>query len=207
MGSQDFKKMPRKSSNLVEALRTIYAESLSAGYLADRRWPDTKIKNIATTPGALDLHLSFLEVDEGRSKCGIHHDPPSPLFALVAGPTVHRRDAQTGKWQRQHDGGRLFLADGIFSLQYGPRDVVLFSGNWPHGITNIKQKGAEVRTNEMNRFSCILFSRFFRENMKHHGNYKDGYLEAWGERCSMLAGENSGTRRSRSRRIHTGPCT
>eukprot|EP00561_Arcocellulus_cornucervis_P008663 CAMPEP_0185820354 /NCGR_PEP_ID=MMETSP1322-20130828/23583_1 /TAXON_ID=265543 /ORGANISM="Minutocellus polymorphus, Strain RCC2270" /LENGTH=71 /DNA_ID=CAMNT_0028517651 /DNA_START=12 /DNA_END=224 /DNA_ORIENTATION=+ len=69
MGSQDFKKMPRKSSNLVEALRTIYAESLSAGCLADRRWPDTKIKNIATTPDALDLHLSFLEVDEGRSKC------------------------------------------------------------------------------------------------------------------------------------------
>ena len=200
MGSGDFNKLPSKSSNLVEALRTIYVESLSAGYLSDRSWPCNRINNIATTPDALDLHLSFLEVDEGRSKCGIHHDPPSPLFALVAGPTVHKRDAQTGKWQREHNGGRLFLADGVFSLEYGPRDVVVFSGNWPHGITNIKQKGTEVRTTEMTRFSCMLFSRFFRRKMKHHGNYNDGYQKAYGDRCSILAGEDLGTRRSRSRR-------
>jgi hypothetical protein len=200
MGSGDFDKLPSKSSNLVESLTTIYAEALSAGYLCDRRWPDKMITTFSTTPEALDLHLSFLEVDEGRSKCGIHHDPPSPLFALVAGPTTHKRDAQTGQWQREHNGGRLFLADGVFSLEYGPRDVVVFSGNWPHGITNMKQKGTEVRTTEMMRFSCILFSRFFRGKMKHHGNYNDGYQKAWGDRCSILAGEDLGTRRSRSRR-------
>ena len=129
--------------------------------------------------------MSFLEVDEGKSKCGIHHDPPCPLPALIAGPTVYKQE-EGGRWSKKFNGGRLFLADGLFSLEYGPRDVIVFSGNFPHGITNMRQRN-ESQTEEMKRFSSILFSRFAREDMKKHGNYDDWYREEWENLLNILA--------------------
>ena len=43
------------------------------------------IRGFDTTPG---LHMSTLRVDEHMSRLGIHHDPPCPLPALMAGSTV-----------------------------------------------------------------------------------------------------------------------
>ena len=80
----------------------------------------------------------------------------------------------------------MFLADGLFSLEYGPRDVIVFSGNFPHGITNMRQRN-ESQTEEMKRFSSIFFSRFAREDMKKHGNYDDWYREEWENLLNILA--------------------
>lgn len=37
-----------------------------------------------------NLEVTTLLTNEGSSRCGIHHDPPAPLPALIAGPTCWR---------------------------------------------------------------------------------------------------------------------
>jgi hypothetical protein len=81
------------------------------------------------------LRLSTLKVNEGSSKCGIHHDMPCPFPALIMGPGLHK--LLGGKWQQQGAGGRLFLADGLFDISYGPNDIVLLDGNIPPGVTGL----------------------------------------------------------------------
>jgi len=36
-----------------------------------------------------------------------------------------------------HSVGRLFAADGLIDISYGPRGIVLIDGNLPHGITRL----------------------------------------------------------------------
>ena len=55
----------------------------------------------------------------------------------LAGRRHHHHHHGTGKWERAHNNGRLFLADGVLSLEHGPGDAVTFCCNWPHGITNM----------------------------------------------------------------------
>ena len=77
-------------------------------------------------------------------------------------------------------GGRLFLADGLVDISYGPTDVVLLDGNIPHGITNLRDLPGQGTTTrpELRRFSVILFSEFKREKgMRKHGNYDGGMWE------------------------------
>ena len=77
-------------------------------------------------------------------------------------------------------GGRLFLADGLVDISYGPTDVVLLDGNIPHGITNLRDLPGQGTTTrpELRRFSVILFSDFKREKgMRKHGNYDGGMWE------------------------------
>ena len=76
-------------------------------------------------------------------------------------------------------GGRLFFADGLVDISYGPTDVVLLDGNIPHGITNLRDLPGQGTTTrpELRRFSVILFSDFKREGMKKHGNYDGGMWE------------------------------
>ena len=53
-----------------------------------------------------------------------------------------------GEWCPRGVGGRLFLADGLFDISYGPKDVVLLDGNIVHGITGLRDtpgKGMATR--------------------------------------------------------------
>ena len=86
-----------------------------------------------------------------------------------------------GEWQQQRGGGRLFAADGMFDLSYGPRDVVLLDGNLPHGITRLSApKGTTGSRAELERFSLIMFSTFKRrDRMMKHGNYCPMWQDEW----------------------------
>ena len=86
-----------------------------------------------------------------------------------------------GEWQLCGGGGRLFLADGLFDLSYGPRDVVLLDGNVPHGITRLSgPKGVSAKRTELERFSLIMFSTFKRrDRMLKHGNYSPMWQNEW----------------------------
>ena len=78
-------------------------------------------------------------------------------------------------------GGRLFLADGLFDISYGPRDVVLLDGNIMHGITGLRDRpgGGQRARSELERFSVIAFSTYKREGgMKMHGTYKGLWQES-----------------------------
>jgi hypothetical protein len=99
---------------------------------------------------------------------------PCPFPALILGQGSC--ELVNGVWQRCAAGGRLFVADGLFDISYGPTDVVLLDGNIPHGITNLRElpsggsAGGAARK-ELERFSVIVVSDFQRnEGMMKHGN-------------------------------------
>ena len=55
-----------------------------------------------------------------------------------------------------------FLADGLFDISYGPKDVVLLDGNIVHGITGLRDtpgKGMATRR-ELERFSATAVPFF-----------------------------------------------
>ena len=109
-----------------------------------------------------DLHMSSLVVDECTSRLGVHRDPASPMPALVAGTTVYSLGAD-GKEVRVASGGRLFQADGLFDLSYGPYDAVLMDGNLAHGVTclaALKGRGHLQGRAPLRRSSLIVFNRF-----------------------------------------------
>ena len=103
---------------------------------------------------------------------------PCPFPALIIGQGTSK--LVDGSWRSCAQGGRLFLADGLVDISYGPTDVVLLDGNIPHGITNLRDlpgQGTASRP-ELKRFSAILFSDFKREgHMMKHGNYKGMWKE------------------------------
>jgi hypothetical protein len=162
------------------------------------------------------LQVTTLMVNEGSSRCGVHHDPPAPLPALIAGCTAwERRDdgAQAlpmelshhmpecalspppsplasphapmlahggGAWERKQKGGRLFLLDGLFDLEYGPRDVLLLDGRFAHGVTTLRGLPHTVGSHtQLERHSLILFSRWQREKMKGEKRLRDGLMSVW----------------------------
>ena len=146
------------------------------------------------------LTLSTLICNEGSSRCGIHHDPICPLPALVAGPGgfVWEEQPQGGVWKELFKGGRLFLADGVWDLSYGPRDVVILDGRYTHGVTSLRSLPGKPEPKgraEFKRFSIILFNTFKREKMKmektlrereqHRTWWQDSWLDAvpWRPGC------------------------
>ena len=87
-------------------------------------------------------------------------------------------------WSLGGAGGRLYLADGLVDLSYGPRDVVLLDGNFAHGITSLRAlagQGGKKRAPELQRFSLIFFSRMFKamgpKRICKHGNYVPEWKE------------------------------
>ena len=161
------------------------------------------------------LQVTTLRVNEGSSRCGVHHDPPAPLPALIAGSTVwyasddiHACRTSTlpppipacalspppspdahscapvlhgrCEWKRKQKGGRCFLLDGLFDLEYGPCDVLLLDGRFAHGVTTLRElprsHGARA---ELERFSLILFSRWQREKMKSEKRLRNGHMATW----------------------------
>ena len=100
--------------------------------------------------------------------------------ALIFGNTVHRFDGE--KWVRRAFGGRLFSADGLWSLEYGPSDIILLDGNFAHGITALKSlpgAGHVKGRKQMERFSIIMFNKFQREAMKDGLNYVPLWRAVW----------------------------
>ena len=135
------------------------------------------------------VKLSTLICDEGASACGVHHDPIAPLPSLVAGPGGWAWDAQRG-WQQIFRGGRLFLADGLWDISYGPHDAVIIDGRFAHGVTHLREMSSCVDTPrgrpERERFSLILFNTFKREKMKSEATLRgreergvQGWDDSW----------------------------
>ena len=119
-----------------------------------------------------------LRVNEGNSLCGIHHDMPTPFPALILGQGTSKL-SESG-WVPCAQGGRLFLADGLFGISYGPLDAVMLDGNIPHGITHLRDLPGQGGTSrpELERFSVIVFSTFARQAMQKHGNYSGMWDES-----------------------------
>ena len=124
------------------------------------------------------MKLSTMKLNEGSSQAGPHHDMPCPLPALIVGQGTHK--LVHGKWQCCGKGGRLFIADGLFDISYGPEDIVLLDGNILHGITGLRDLPGQGQSSrgELERFSAILFSSFKREKMKGHGKYTGMWQES-----------------------------
>ena len=128
------------------------------------------------------LNMSTMLLNEGSSQAGPHHDMPCPCPALVCGQGMC--ELRDGQWHPRGVGGRLFVADGLFDISYGPTDVVLLDGNVLHGITSLRdQKGKGQHKKgkpELERFSVIMFSSFKREGgMWGHGKYQGMWEESW----------------------------
>lgn len=169
-GIQKLRIVVNESMELIDYLEEIYRANL-VDYLASRGWPKAAITKVQKY---ITIEISTLECNEGKSRIGIHKDPPSPFPALVAGSGVHQ--LKNNEWNKMYNGGRLFSAEGWFDLSYTPLDVTIMNGNNPHGVTTLRALSGEGSTKgrpEMKRNSIIIFSKFLREPMKHFGNYND----------------------------------
>ena len=104
---------------------------------------------------------------------------PCPDPALIGGPGVS--ELLDGVWCARGRGGRLFIADGLIDISYGPCDIVMLDGWNPHGITtlcDLAGKGQASRM-QLDRFSVIIFSTFKRMGMCKHGNYDGTWQHDW----------------------------
>lgn len=116
------------------------------------------------------IHLNTNVIDDDNSKMAIHHDPSTPTPALACGSTNFLYRDDLDRWIPKNRGGRLFLVEGILSLEYSPRDVCLFDGNILHGLTKMKPLCGGDASARFHRFSIILFSRYKRsQRMLTHG--------------------------------------
>ena len=103
---------------------------------------------------------------------------PPGAAALILGQGTSKL-SESG-WVPCAQGGRLFLADGLFGISYGPLDAVMLDGNIPHDITHLRDLPGQGGTSrpELERFSVIVFSTFARQAMQKHGNYSGMWDES-----------------------------
>lgn len=112
-------------------------------------------------------------IDDDVSTMAIHKDPTTPTPALAAGPSNYSFDEVKEEWTLSHNGGRLYIAEGLFWIDYRPTDVALFDGNVPHGVSRMRPRGVDKRQPVVyERFSIILFSEFRRTKMCKHGHFR-----------------------------------
>ncbi|KAL9180206.1 hypothetical protein ACHAXT_008176 [Thalassiosira profunda] len=136
-------------------------------YMLSRGWP---LEEIDLEGIRASIEMSTLEVTAAKN-IAIHRDPPTPTFAAVSGHGMS--EVVDNKFVRSHKGGNLFLADGMFRLDYSGRDLVLLDGNVAHGVSDIRR--GQNGSGEPARFSMITFSRWMREAMKMPGKYTGHY--------------------------------
>ena len=131
--------------------------------------------------------LSTLKIDEGSSRLGVHKDPPTPMPALLFGRGLFTTGPQ-GCGPSRGQGGRLFLANGLVDISYGPYDVCLLDGNFEHAVTTLRDlPGAKSSSRpELTRFSGIIFNRFAAEKRK--ADYSSDWREEWWERVPWKEG-------------------
>ena len=85
------------------------------------------------------------------------------------------------------------MAKGMFEMNYGPLDCVLFHGNWPHGVSTLRpftsegQKKAEDGKWELERFSLIIFCRFGHKGVQGHGKYNGTWRKEWKKEIDTIA--------------------
>eukprot|EP00986_Skeletonema_menzelii_P005740 scaffold2132_cov152-Skeletonema_menzelii.AAC.1 len=109
-------------------------------------------------------------IDDVDSIMSIHHDPSTPTPALAAGTTNYEFDQEKEEWILMNNGGRLFIVEGLFWIDYRPTDVAIFDGNSPHGVSHMRPRGIQkCGPRKYLRFSMILFSIFRRTKMRKHG--------------------------------------
>jgi|SaaInl74LU_5_DNA_1037368.scaffolds.fasta_scaffold14621_1 hypothetical protein len=117
-----------------------------------------------------NILLNTNVLDDDLSKMGIHHDPSTPTPALACGTTNFVYDEGHHQWNPKNHGGRLFLAEGMISMEYSPTDILVFDGNILHGVTPMRPLRDDQAQQQYNRFSIIMFSRYGRSRqMKKHG--------------------------------------
>jgi len=113
------------------------------------------------------IRLNTNIIDDKESTMGIHHDIPTPTPAMATGSTNYR--FEDGEWTLKQNGGRLFIAEGLFWLDYRPTDCVAFDGNIPHGVSRLRPIHPNNLQPEYRRFSIIMFSVYKRTAMRSHG--------------------------------------
>lgn len=162
---------------LLGELRELYAEH-TLPFMRAKGFPAEVIDGLDPLSGT---ELASIVCNEHMKRMGIHHDPLAPLPAGIAGPTGWELREEI--WRRQHKGGRLFLADGLFCLEYRPRDLVLLDGRFAHGVSSLRELGGQESVRyrpELRRFSTVLFSRWKSEKVKCEKTIrKAGLFATW----------------------------
>jgi len=96
---------------------------------------------------------------------------PRTCSCCVCGPGMSRKGPDG--WSLGGAGGRLYLADGLVDLSYGPRDVVLLDGNFAHGITTLRAlagQGGKKSPPELQRFYLSSSSRVCSSPWEQRGS-------------------------------------
>lgn len=159
------KRSDKSASDFFEKLKSTYINNCVA-FMGEKH-----SNCLDQVEGSLLMNTNI--IDDKDSVMGIHKDPTTPTPALVTGPGNYIFDEEEGEWILSHNGGRLFLAEGLFWIDYRPTDVALFDGNVPHGVSRMRPLGADKSQTVMyQRFSLILFSRYGRMKMKKHGHFR-----------------------------------
>ena len=68
-------------------------------------------------------------ITDDKVSCMAVHDSPTETPALFCGSSNY--ECINGEWILKQRGGRLFVAEGLFNLEYTPRDIVILNGNVP----------------------------------------------------------------------------
>ena len=161
-----------KDSPMIQAylsrVKELYKECLPSYMESHGFCDDTVTDSIDDIVNAI-VFTTVLVTD--NRPLGIHRDPPTPTPAAVCGPSNYIQEAN-GHWKRSHLGGNLFLADGMFRLDYGPHDFVIFDGNIAHSVSGLRHlPGSNEDRTTLERFSVVASSRWNKESMKDPGNY------------------------------------
>lgn len=173
---------------LIDHCKSVYVEH-AVDFLVDNQgFPRDQAEKLMQH---VTLEWTTLRLDSHKSLMAIHHDAGCPAPAGVFGPGVQRLN-KDGKWEKRCKGGKLFMANGLFEMEYGPLDCVLFDGNEPHGVSSLRALPSEGQKRAgdkwpMERFSLIIFCRFNRKPVQKHGRYDGTWNEAWRAEIEALA--------------------
>lgn len=173
---------------LINHCKAVYVEHAIDFLVDDQGFPRDQAEKLMRH---VTLEWTTLRLDSHKSLMAIHHDAGCPAPAGVFGPGVHRLN-KDGKWEKRCKGGKLFMANGLFEMEYGPLDCVLFDGNEPHGVSSLRALASEGQRKAgkkwpMERFSLIIFCRFHRKAVQKHGRYDGTWNEAWRAEIDALA--------------------
>lgn len=157
---------PGQQLSLLSKVKQLYQSNIQL-YLSSKGFNNDMVMDCLSS---LDesMTLSTLRLSS-RNQLAVHRDPPTPMPACSFGMTIHTYNVRSKCWDRTGKGGQLYLMNGLFNLEYSPRDVVLWDGNMAHGVSTIVRRQSK---DEHFRFSALLFSNWRRERgMKRPGNY------------------------------------
>jgi hypothetical protein len=154
------------SSSVVDKVADLYCV-WSNKYLSSKGFTKEYVEFIKSSTRQ-SLMLSTLIIAD-KNPIAVHRDRPTPMPACAFGHSTYEFNEDNNAWEKRWKGGELYLMNGLFRLDYGPRDVVMWDGNLSHGITTVlRDQGSD----EPSRFSVLLFSNIRRElGMKTPGSY------------------------------------